>query len=288
MNEPEFEYLVDAFAGLSEMGMREAGLDAIRAHLDGYSPSNPATEPMIPWQSWALRLLETLPGEQQATETMEADRIDMNRVRAFLTVDRNRYRSGTVQSHEMHMLRFWNWMEGAGYALAFHNANGDLGWVFTALGIRRLESEHPCRPGALERLRGEFGDSDEDSLARLEDAFECFERGLMRPAIVLLGLSFEELTRDMFDRLGLGKQPGAAAWRQNRIREHLEKTKAHKTKEGTAALSALNTADSIRDNRNDAIHMASGSWNPVEVDELLTDGIRAFPKLARYRPPTKA
>ena len=47
------------------------------------------------------------------------------------------------------------------------------------------------------------------------------------------------------------------------------------------ALNALNVADSIREARNRAAHVAASEWELLEAEDFLMDGLRAFAKLAR-------
>jgi hypothetical protein len=144
----------------------------------------------------------------------------------------------------------------------------------------------PLAPGAMKRLWEKFGtasslDAINDSLARLEDAHTCFDHGLWRPAVVLLGLAFEELLVVTAQRLNVTSKSNAKD-RLDELRKAIENHKNGDAK--TAALNAMNVADSIRNARNSAAHKASSTCAALEVDELLADGMRAYPKIAGYVP----
>lgn len=177
-------------------------------------------------------------------------------------------------------LHFWRWMEQAGFAMEYDRNEQNPRWAIADLGIRRLDSEHPLRPGTVERLWAQFGDDHEDSLARLEDAITCLEAGLYRAAVVLLGLSYEELVKLLHERLDPKAKAYNALDRQKQVRKRVENAPNSEPKE--RALAALNVADSIREERNDAAHKAASEWEATEVDELLADGLRSYAKLASY------
>lgn len=271
-------YLEDVFGKMAEVQMREFGLEAIRRQprIEDSPTRRPIT--VRSWYSELLGILaSTMPRESAAPGHLTINK----RLEVSIAPTSN----GEIYPHHVHVRRFWHWMESAGFALKFGHNHDQVGgsnfdqWVLTDLGVERLNTEHPLAPGAMKRLWDKFGTDHEDSLARLEDAHRCFDHGLYRPAVVLLGLAYEELLGVVAVRLKV-------KWKQNakdRLDELRKKIEGHRIGDPkTAALNALNVANSIREARNDAAHKASSTWTALEVDELLADGMRAYPKLAGY------
>lgn len=259
------------FAKLSDAEMREAGLEAIRACI-GTTPAG--ARPLVQLSYWNFQFLRVL-APKLPVESQQVGALTTN----DLIEVRPRFGERYVMTRDFALPRFWNWMHRAGFALAVN----DEAWALTDLGMRRLDSDHPCRPGALERLRAAVGSTFDDSLARVDDALACLEAGLARPAVVLLGLAYEELISVVLARLegkDVAQLKGMASERQEQLRKRLE---FHpKCEARSKALCALNVADTIRDERNDAVHKAAGEWDPVEVEELVNAGIGAYAKLALY------
>jgi hypothetical protein len=281
------------FRGLNETKMREVGLEAIRK-LPSYKPAQP--EPFMLYPStWFSQVLQFLsPGTP--TSSQNPSQLDINSMLQVPFVPR----MGGLRVYHEPIYRFWWWMEHAGFAIPVrHEDQGDGGssrqfplqWILTTLGLARLASEHPLKPGAMEDLRSKFGTSTPQdpinaALARLDDAHLCFERGLWRPAVVLLGLSYEELIQVTCDRLQVvvpaKPRPSAKTWHDG-LRAFVE-TNPKQWDPETAALNAMNVVGSIRNARNSAAHKASSTWTALEVHELLADGMRAYPKIAGYVP----
>lgn len=145
--------------------------------------------------------------------------------------------------HQFVVWNFWQWMQRAGLALRFDVEQ----WAITPAGQRRLKSEHPCRPGAMDRLRTAFSTEHEDSLNRLDDALTCFESGLPRPAVVLLGLAYEELIAVVLARMEgkpIDRLKQKSFERQEQLRKKIENQPA--TEARSKALLGLNVADTIR------------------------------------------
>lgn len=280
------------FHELSEVKMREVGLEAIRK-LPSYKAAQPEAFMLYPstWFSEMLKLLSpTTPISSQSQGQLDVD--SMQKV-PFVP------HMGELHAYHEPVYRFWSWMEHAGFAIPVrhedraegHNKQFPLQWLLTSLGLARLAGEHPLQPGAMKRLRDTFGTSNPQdpinaSLARLEDAHTCFDRGLWRPAVVLLGLAYEELVQLTCDRLYIvvpaKPRPSAKTWLDT-LRTSVE-TNPKQGDSETAALNALNVANAIRDARNNAAHKASSTWTALEVDELLADGMRAYPRVAGYTP----
>lgn len=273
---PEYTFLVDLFTKTSELAMREAGLAAANVQVERWT----GPVPVISELHWRRELLQVLaphlPRQSTAAGALATDHLADQQFWAAA--------NGHMDLHQFAVRSFWQWMERAGLALRF-----DAGqWVITPAGQRRLKSDHPCRPGAMERLRSAFATEHEDSLKRLDDALDCLDAGLPRPAVVLLGLAYEELIGAVLARV-TGKAVDQLSWkasvRQAELRQAIESQAAKGTKEmRERALVALNVADTIRDKRNDAAHRAAGDWDSVEADELVSSGIGAYAKIAGYTP----
>jgi hypothetical protein len=275
------------FRGLSETKMREFGLEAIRKQ-PSYKPAQPKPFMLYP-STWFSELLQLLAPPGTPKSSQNPTQLDINSMLEVPFVPDK----GELRVYHEPIYRFWWWMEHAGFAIPVrHEDRADgykhqfpLQWMLTTLGVKRLEGDHPLAPGAMERIWQAFKTDHEDSLARLEDAHTCFDRGLWRPAVVLLGLAYEELIQITCARLQVALpknvRPSAKAW-LDALRTTIE---GHKTGDAkTAALNALNVANAIRDARNNAAHKAASTWTAWEADELLAYGMTAYAKLAGYVP----
>jgi hypothetical protein len=272
--------LEEVFEKMTEIQMREYGLEAIRRQqgMDVHP-----TRTSITLRNWYPSLLDVLFPEVPQ-ESAAPGQLTRKKLQDF---SRSPASDRVIYSHHVHVRRFWHWMESAGFALAFKHYHDQRGgdtfdqWVLTDIGAERLKADHPLAPGAMQRLSRSFGADLADSLARLEDAHTCFDHGLWRPAIALLGLAYEELLITTAQRLKVGPKANAKD-RHEALRKAIEQHKNSEPK--TAALNALNVANAIREARNDAVHKAASSWTALEVDELLADGMRSYSKIACYTP----
>lgn len=286
--------LDNRFAALSELDMRENGLAAIRTLHGRRNDDFAALE--LSLSSWANALINVL--------LVEGEIPELASWRNALQLEARRApKNGTIRHVHLHVLQFWQWMVQAGFAVQLRSmstgpsestrdGDGKLmqgepllsTWIITPLGSRRLDSEHPCRPGAMDRLWKEFGGELADPLSRLEDARACYDHGLLRPAVVMLGVGFEELLVSLHTRLNPDERVDSAKKRLRKVRGAIEQhPKSWELRDG--ALTALLAADRIREARNVAGHQAGAECDPLEVDELLTYGLLAFPRLAAYRSP---
>lgn len=162
----------------------------------------------------------------------------------------------------------------------------------TLSGQRFLDStdDHPLLPGSVERLRDRCPGLPEGIVALLTDARTCMDHSLLRPAVVLMGLAFEEaveriatalvenqnLPADVLDK--------AAAARLTRLRALVESlpTQTGPQKDRRSMLtSALDYADDLRRRRNDASHTTPryGFEDRGEVEEFLVSASRKLPAL---------
>jgi hypothetical protein len=73
----------------------------------------------------------------------------------------------------------------------------------TDAGVRFLAAgdEHPLSPGYLRRFRERHPDVPDEVVLLVEDAQACLEFGLMRPAVVLLGLAYETAVLKVLEKL---------------------------------------------------------------------------------------
>lgn len=275
LNKQEYQALDEGFGRCSDIELREMGLEAVRDFMP--KPDEPEFAASVPFGQWSHKflahLLPDLPlHSQQANAIARSGMADWS--------PRQSDPRGVTRTDLFPKL-FWHWMVRSGHAVQFHES----AFVITPLGKRRLSSEHPCRPGALERLRQAHGSDFGDSLNRLDDAVDCLDAGLARAAVVLLGLAFEEMIALVLARLTgrkVDELKQKASVSQEQLRKRLENDP--KSEARLRALTALNAADDIRTARNDAAHKAAGEWDMVQAEELLANGISAFPKLAGYQP----
>jgi hypothetical protein len=261
------DFLDKLFRNISEREMREAGLEAIRACVE--SPQDGYAALLIP-RIWYQKLIGILSPDMRM-EDSRPGALDMRHFQAWNPTPVN---DDAAWRHDMLPMAFLRWLERAGLAVQLDKDY----LVLTDAGLRLAFDDHPLRPRALDELRTKCDVGLKDALDRIEDAQMCLASSLPRPAIVLLGLAFEELIQVVVERLASKKTTGGALDRQRALRQTLESRPKNEDREHV--LNALNVADSIRDARNKAAHVAASEWNLYEAEDLLLDGMRAFPKLA--------
>lgn len=285
MNEPAQraanEFLDGMFADLTADRMKRLGLAALRLYCkDATGPRE------VRYAGWRQRVIQDL---MQADGHERPDGLDMQ---FLLDATISRPRTGAAV-HHMRMAEFWGWMVRGGFAVYYppdgqdHHTRLEKGgaWIITRTGLRLVNEDHPCRPGAMDRLREEFAGELPDSIARLEDARECFELGLMRPTIILLGLAYEDMAARVCARLGVkvkGKQPKAADVLEA-LRKHVDSRPNDEAKR--RAQLAFPVANQIREHRNDGAHKAEADFDSMAVDSLLTVGLRFYRDLAGLKAP---
>ncbi len=153
----------------------------------------------------------------------------------------------------------------------------------------RDDDEHPLVPGSVERLRARCRTLPDDVLQLVEDAHACFEHGLLRPCVALLGVAFESAAHGVHDALQrrpiptIPADPRGAAQRIVAIRSALPARfpgNAGPMQEArSAAVRACDFADELRVRRNDASHpVARFPFDDrQEVEELLVSAARFLP-----------
>lgn len=271
---PSQQFLGDKFPTLSAVEMRERGLEAIRLITKHRNPT--PGHHAVGLHEWFDALVgQWIPVKDSGDPNILSVWHVLNYVGKQKLIPET---ETLVYPHQMRVLQFWQWMEQAGFAV---RTNGDA-WAITSVGVTRLESDHPCRPGAMARLRGRFVPEFEDSISRLEDAHECFERSLYRPTLMLLGLAWENMLDKVAAKRGINVAKSKAADRILALRKSIANDTNSEAK--GAAMDTLSIADSIRSKRNDASHEASSKIDAVVVDETLTLGTQFYDRLAGYVP----
>lgn len=263
------------FAQMTEPKMREHGLEALRRCA---GPHLATPVPLVIRIHWLRSLF---------CDVLQVSATEWNELQPELLPELTR---ANLPLHHYWTRHFWRWMEQAGFALRIGDPedNGTIQnpaaailtrWAISDTGVRLLKNEHPSRPGVMLRLRTAYGATHEHSLNRLEDATSCFEHGLYRSAVVMLGLSYEELFKVLTKQLGVTVK-WQASDQQDEVRKFIDHAPNGASK--TSALCAFPIADVIRDKRNVAAHRAASAWDSVEVDELLVNGVNAYASLAGY------
>jgi hypothetical protein len=161
----------------------------------------------------------------------------------------------------------------------------------TGARLLALAEDHPLLPQFVQRIGGRCPGLPDDVLSLLSDAGACLDNGLMRPAVVLMGVAYEVAVEHLVDALvgrgvlQAGAQNGRAAARITSIRNELETLFPGRAPVDarSAAAQALDFADQLRRRRNDASHTQPtyGFEDRAEVEELLVSAGRHLPNLWR-------
>jgi len=196
------------------------------------------------------------------------------------------------------VVEFVNWFVRAGLAWPLAPANAFPGALrITRSGLRflALEEDHPLLPGFVERVAVRCPGLPGEVLSLLSDARECLDHGLMRPAIVLIGVAYEVAVENVVEALATRKALPAVVTDKNaavRIREVtavvdtlMPGSTPKERDDRFAAHAAYDFADALRRRRNDASHTAPtyGFEDREEVEEFLVSAGRHLPNLWRVR-----
>jgi len=169
----------------------------------------------------------------------------------------------------------------------------------TRAGRRLLEAsdDHPLLPRFVERLATRCPGLPDDAISLLSDAIECLDRGLLRPAVVLMGVAYEVAVEQVVvTQFNAGAQLTApsetsAAKRIAEIRRVIigplpEKTGPQKERKG-ALVAAYDFADHLRRRRNDGAHTTPrhGLEDRAEIEEFLISAGRHIPTVWSLRIP---
>ena len=147
----------------------------------------------------------------------------------------------------------------------------------TPLGEALVAStpDHPRLAGALRRLAERHPGMPPELTARLEDAVLCIDKGLARPAIVLVGLAMECALGEVAKALAQqAKLPGQAkAGTPNATERLADIAKAceqyYSGEERHRLRFACGHAEMVRERRNAAAHDAAETFSSGEANELL-------------------
>lgn len=161
----------------------------------------------------------------------------------------------------------------------------------TRAGVRFFEEneeDHPLLPAFFTRVIERCPGIPEGVVSLLLDARACLDRGLMRPAVVLMGVAFEvtvEAVDEEFVKKAIFTDAApnlSTAGRLGRIEGKLDSLFAkHEKDMRAAAKAACDFAHDLRRRRNDAAHAHSeyGFDDRAESEELLVSAGRRLPAL---------
>lgn len=197
------------------------------------------------------------------------------------------------------------WLVRAGMLIPLNSGQRNLPHYFfvTRAGGRFLSSTagaHPLSPGFVSRIAARCTGLNPDAIELLEDARECFERGLLRPAIVLLGVACEVVIEDLAEQLAAtgiitATVPSRAAARLRAVEAAIDsrfpetgtadQRNAAREARG-AAREACAFAHDLRRRRNDGSHTTPRYPidDPGEVEEFFASLARKLPNLWAMRP----
>lgn len=146
--------------------------------------------------------------------------------------------------------------------------------------------EHPLAPGFFQRIRDRCPGLPDAVLLHIEDVRSCLEHGLLRPAVMMLGLAFEAAVegalRELADNginVGNVDRQGAAQ-RINSLRAAIARVNLDRD-DTYAAGRACDFADDLRRRRNDGSHTDPHFpfEDADEVEEMIVSAGRALPLL---------
>ncbi len=186
------------------------------------------------------------------------------------------------------------WFARAGLALPriAHPHTYPMGLDLTRAGTRFLEAtdDHPLFPGFVDRLVKRCTNLPDDVVSLLLDARTCLDQGLMRPAIVMMGVVCEvavahvvvSLSSPARALLSLALLDASAAKCIAEIDKLVDTLFAGKD-DRSANHTAYDFAHQLRRRRNDAAHTKPtyGFEDREEVEELLVSAGRDLPNLWR-------
>jgi hypothetical protein len=167
---------------------------------------------------------------------------------------------------------------------------GTIGVTEAGLKLLQSNADHPLAPAFVDRVQRRCPNLADEVVTHLEDAEACREVGLSRPAVILLGLGYEEAIEKVLGVLMIkalvNKILPKANERIDQVRKALSAIKQAKLindEEEEAAAAALNFADLLRRRRNDGSHTKPRYPfdDTEEIEELLRSAGRHLPGLWR-------
>jgi hypothetical protein len=192
------------------------------------------------------------------------------------------------------------WMVRAGLAIPFrltyeHRQDcGHLGALrLTQSGMAFLDAEdedHPLLPEWPERVRHRCPGLSDEVIALLEDARACMDVGLLRPAVVLMGLAYETAIDDVVEHLNtlgylrpqVDKDRTSAKVKRDKVASIIDAVLTGSFPDDVdTARDAHDFADRLRLRRNNAAHTRPryGFEDREEVEEFLVSAARHLPGL---------
>ena len=138
---------------------------------------------------------------------------------------------------------------------------------------------HPRFPGGLQPLVTRHPSLEEEIAPRLDDAARCIDKGLARPAIVMIGLAVETAVQNAEETLTkAGKWPQPPNARINQQQRIGLMTKAielhYTTKEAKHRLTlAMSLVEQVRVKRNLAAHDPAQTFVVEQADRLLVAAV---------------
>jgi hypothetical protein len=183
---------------------------------------------------------------------------------------------------------------GDGLIVPRFKNEGDLS-VFLRLSLtekgERLLSkadEHPLHPGFIKRFRSAAPTATDPVVAHLEDAVSCLEAGVLRPAMMMLGLVNETTVRESHAALAyLNKVKPAGPMAKTRdlltdiqaVADTWAAGKSPLKDEEHRLKVAVSTSESIRAERNTAAHPGHKVTDDPHVESMLMLGAHHLPVL---------
>lgn len=140
--------------------------------------------------------------------------------------------------------------------------------------------EHPLHPGFMSRFRSRCSSVEDGVIARLEDAIACAERGLLRAAVVMIGLAVEETVDHAYDaavKLSLIKSTKNIPAAQKVAALSKGFALLRNAEERRQLQIALVAAENVRTERNRAAHPGEKFEDAGSVEELLVSSCRQIP-----------
>jgi len=135
--------------------------------------------------------------------------------------------------------------------------------------------DHPRLAGALKRFADRHPKMPPVITARLEDAVMCIEKGLARPAVVMIGLAMECALKEVADSMSLPDGHHSAMARLAEIDAACKKRHKKGEKHNKLHLACGHT-EMIRERRNAAAHDAIATFAVDEADDLLSHAVGAL------------
>jgi hypothetical protein len=261
-------------AGLSDANVRELCIDGLRAWRKSFPDRTQVDVRDIGWE--ALRSLSISKRVTLLDPAAQKEAVHAHLAEPWL--------SGVSE--------FVSWLVRAGLAWPMGALpNAYPYWLhLTRAGVRFLDAidDHPLRPGFLDRVAGRCPGLPEEVLSLLADASRCLDAGLMRPAIVLMGVAYEvavERVAESLVKKGQLKQADLddnAAKLLAKVRTQVKGTLLDKEHQ-FAADAACDFADQLRRRRNDGAHTTPtyGFEDREEAEEFLVSAGRHLPHLWR-------